>query len=92
VVTQQKFFSTPLCARPGCHEPPLNSIRNPARYCCAACRQAVRHVLDRERKWRSRGTFKGRRKRAYEYRAAREQQSRRQRDASGAASSGLPLP
>src|SRR5207237_7165617 len=55
----RSFFSTLLCARPGCHEPPLNSIRNPARYCCAACRQAVRHVLDRERKWPPRGTLDG---------------------------------
>jgi len=81
----RNFFSTPLCARPGCHEPPANSIRNPARYCCAACRQAVRNVLDRERKWRCRGTLIGRRKRAYEYQAARAQRCRRQRDASGAA-------
>ena len=46
------FFSLPLCDRPGCHESPLTSIRNPARYCCPACRQAVRNVQDRERKWR----------------------------------------
>jgi hypothetical protein len=71
VVTQRSPFSPPLCDRPGCHESPVNSIRNPARYCCSACRQAVRHVLDRERKWRSRGTLDGRRKRALEYQAAR---------------------
>ena len=69
---QQNFFSPPLCDRPGCHEPPVTSIRNPARYCCPACRQAVRNVHDRERKWRLRGTTDGRKKRAYEYRAARE--------------------
>jgi hypothetical protein len=46
------------------------SLRNPARYCCAACRQAVRNVLDRERKWRSRGTLDGRKKRDIEYQAA----------------------
>jgi len=71
---------------PGCYEPPANSIRNPARYCCADCRQAVRNVLDRERKWRSRNTLPGQRKRSYEYsqRAqARQQQSEQQRDASG---------
>ena len=68
VVTQQKFFSLPLCDRPGCHEPPVISLRNPARYCCAACRQAVRNVQDRERKWRSRGTLDGRKKRDIEYR------------------------
>jgi hypothetical protein len=72
VVTQQKdFFSPPLCDRPGCHEPPAVSVRNPARYCCVACRQAVRNVQDRERKWRVRGTSDGRLKRAYEYQAAR---------------------
>jgi len=77
------IFSTPLCARPGCQERPLNSIRNPARYCCAACRQAVGNVLDRERKSRSRGTLPGRRKRASEYQAARVQRSRHQHDPSG---------
>ena len=51
VVTQQNLFFPPLCDRPGCYEPPVTSPRNPARYCCAACRQAVRNVLDRERKW-----------------------------------------
>lgn len=67
----RKFFSTPLCDRPGCHEHPACSPRNPARYCGPACRQAVRNVLDRERKWLSRGTLDGRKKRAIEYQAAR---------------------
>lgn len=71
VVTQRSPFAPPLCDRPGCHESPVNSIRNPAHYCCSACRQAVRNVLDRERKWRSRGTLDGRKKRAIEYQAAR---------------------
>jgi hypothetical protein len=57
------------------------SVRNPARYCCAACRQAVRNVLDRERKWLSRGTLDGCRKRAYEYQAARRRRSLRRGDA-----------
>jgi hypothetical protein len=61
----------PLCDRPGCHEPPLKSGRNQARYCCPRCRQAVRRVLDRERKWLSRGTFQGRCARDQEYTAAR---------------------
>ena len=61
----RKFFPLPLCDRPGCHEPPVISPRNPARYCGTACRQAVRNVQDRERKWRSRGTLGGRKKRAY---------------------------
>src|SRR5208282_3337575 len=67
----QTFFALPLCDRPGCHEHPAASLRNPARYCCTACRQAVRNVLDRERKWLSRGTPDGRKKRAIEYQAAR---------------------
>jgi hypothetical protein len=67
-----KIFSpTPLCDRPGCHEPPLQSGRHHACYCCPACRQAVRRVLDRERKWLRRGTFQGRRARELEYQAAR---------------------
>jgi hypothetical protein len=64
------FLALPLCKRPGCHEHPVSSLRNLARYCCLACRQAVRNVLDRERKWLSRGTSDGRKKRAIEYEAA----------------------
>ncbi len=71
----ETFFPLPFCDRPGCHEPPVTSVRNPARYCCPACRQAVRNVQDRERKWRSRGTLDGRKKRAYEYQAARRRRS-----------------
>lgn len=75
VVTRQTRFFVPLCDRPGCHELPVISLRNPARYCCPECRQAVHNVLDRERKWRSRGTLAGRKKRAYEYQAARQRRS-----------------
>lgn len=67
----RNFFSLPLCDRPGCHEPPQASVRNPAKYCGPACRRAVHNVLDRERKWRTRGTLDGRKKRALEYRSAR---------------------
>ena len=39
-----KIFSpTPICDRPGCHEPPLKSGRNQA-LLLPACRQAVRRV------------------------------------------------
>jgi hypothetical protein len=65
-----------LCDRPGCYEPPVTSVRNPARYCCPACCRAVRNVQDRERKWLSRGTLDGRTKRAYEYQAACQQRLR----------------
>jgi hypothetical protein len=74
VVTQQELFFAPLCGRPGCHEPPVTSFRNPARFCCPACRQAVRNVLDRERKWLARGTLDGCKKRHIEYQAARRLQ------------------
>jgi hypothetical protein len=68
----RRFFSTPVCDRPGCHERPRNSLRNPARYCGPVCRAAVRQVRDRERKWRSRSTLAGRIKRTYEYAAANQ--------------------
>jgi hypothetical protein len=71
VVTQQKFFAHPLCARPGCYEPAPKLGCSQARYCGPDCCQAVRRVLDRERKWVWRGTFQGRRRRAQEYQAAR---------------------
>ena len=73
----QPFFLRPLCDRPGCHEHPVSSPRNPARYCGPACRQAVRNVQDRERKWLSRGTLDGRKKRAFEYQAARRRRASR---------------
>jgi hypothetical protein len=49
------ILPTPVCARPGCLEPPLKSVRITACFCSRACRQAVRRVLDRERKWLLRG-------------------------------------
>lgn len=73
--TPRTFFSWPLCDRPGCYHQPANSIRNQARYCCASCRQAVCNVLDRERKWRSRETLDGRKKRAIEYQAAQRRRA-----------------
>jgi len=72
VVTHKALaFFGPMCDRPGCHEPPVTSIRNPGRYCGPQCRQAMHDVRDRERKWLSRGSPDGRTKRAYEYRDAR---------------------
>jgi hypothetical protein len=72
----ENFWALPVCDRPGCYEAPVVSPRNPARYCCPACRQALRNVLDRERKWIVRGTLDGRVKRAIEYQAARRRRSR----------------
>ena len=76
----KSLSSIPLCDRPGCHEPPLKSGRNQAHYCCSACRQAVRRVLDRERKWRFRSTFQGRCAREQEYKAARGRRCGEQHD------------
>lgn len=55
--------SKDFCDRPGCYQPLRHSPRSPARYCGDKCRQAVRRVRDRERKWLSRGaqrTYRGR--------------------------------
>lgn len=49
--SRSNVFSRPFCDRPGCYEPVRTSYRAPARYCSNACRQAVRRVRDRERKW-----------------------------------------
>jgi hypothetical protein len=85
------FSPTPLCDRPGCHEPVAKSGRSQARYCCSACRQAVRRVVDRERKWQFRGTFRGRRAREQEYQAARARRCKQQPD-TGRATSAPPAP
>jgi hypothetical protein len=66
------FSPTPICDRPGCHQTPPKLGRNQAKFCCLNCRQALRRVLDRERKWLKRGTFQGRQAREREYQAARE--------------------
>ena len=85
------FSSLPLCDRPGCHEPSLKSGRSQARYCCCACRQAVRRMLDRERKWQLRGTFRGHRAREQEYKHARARRCGEQH-ASASATPGLSPP
>jgi hypothetical protein len=71
----KSFLPTPFCDRPGCYEPPQKSGRSQAHYCCRACRQAVRRVVDRECKWQFRSTLPGRRARAREYAAARTRRS-----------------
>lgn len=82
----------PWCDRPGCYEPPLKSVRQLACFCSRACRQAVRRVRDRERKWRWRGTFQGRRARAPEYAAARARRSGVPHDTAGATPPPTPPP
>lgn len=90
VVTQQKFFANFLCARPGCYESPWKSPGKPACFCCPACCQAVRRVLDRERKWQFRGTFQGRCQRAREYEAARVRRCGQQHHTASATSARPP--
>jgi hypothetical protein len=82
------FSPTSLCGRPGCHEVPPKSGRSQACYCCPACRQAVQRVLDRERKWQVRGTFRGQRAREREYQAARARRSTATHDSARATPPG----
>lgn len=50
-----------FCDRPGCYKPVRPSCRAPAHYCSDECRQAMRRVLERERKykWRKRQAAAG---------------------------------
>jgi hypothetical protein len=75
--SRSKKNSCPLCDRPGCYDAPRPSCRCPATYCGNDCRQAVRRVCDRERKWFSRKTPAGRYKRRLEYQKQRVRRSTR---------------
>jgi hypothetical protein len=86
------ILPTPVCHRPGCYEPLLKSVRNPACFCSRACRQAVHRVRDRERKWRLRGTFQGRKARTQEYAAARARRSGQQLNTASATPPRPPPP
>lgn len=52
-----KRFPADFCDRPGCYEPLPGDSRAPVRYCGRDCRQAVRRVVDRERKWLTRNRY-----------------------------------
>lgn len=65
--SRSKKFCQNFCDRPGCYEPRRTSCRTPAKYCGDSCRQAVRRVTDRERKWLRRNTSVGHFKRNLEY-------------------------
>ena len=69
--SRSKNFSADFCDRVGCYDPVRCSTRTAARYCSDKCRQAMRRVLDRERKWLRRNTNAGRFKRRLEYEHAR---------------------
>lgn len=55
--SRSKGIPAEFCDRTGCYEPLPAASRAPARYCGHACRQAVRRVLDRERKWLKRNPY-----------------------------------
>ena len=44
-------ISEDFCDRVGCYDPLPSDSRAPTRYCGSDCRQAMRRVRDRERKW-----------------------------------------
>jgi hypothetical protein len=64
-----------FCDRPGCYDPVRCSCRARARFCSDECGQAMRRVLDRERKWLRRNTYAGRFKRQLEYQHARRRRT-----------------
>ena len=48
-------FSARPCQRPGCYELFVAEPHEPPqRFCCSACRRALRRVLEREARWRRR--------------------------------------
>lgn len=50
-----KDFPAGPCQRPGCYELFVSQPREPPRrFCCSACRRALRRVLEREARWRRR--------------------------------------
>ncbi len=58
--SRRRKNSAPFCHRPGCYNSLPPATGGPVRYCCAACRQALQRVLDRERKWKRRNVPAGR--------------------------------
>lgn len=69
--SRSKKTPASFCNRPGCYRAVRCSHRCHARYCSDECRQAMKRVHDRERKWLARNTEAGRFKRRLEYEAAR---------------------
>lgn len=69
--SRSKESGADFCDRVGCYDPVRESSGAQACYCGDECRQAMRRVLDRERKWLWRKTDAGRVKRQFEYQRAR---------------------
>ena len=70
--SRSKKIPTSFCDRPGCYQAVRSSHWWQARYCSDGCRQAMKRMHDRERKWLVRDTEVGRFKRSLEYEAARQ--------------------
>ena len=68
--SRSKKIPGEFCDRPGCYGPLPEHSRAPARYCSPDCRQAVRRVHDRERKWLSRNGYRAQRVRSRQTSAA----------------------
>lgn len=66
-IEPEAMSGQPFCDRPGCFASIRPACRGRAHYCGHECRSTVRRVLDRERRWRLRGTEAGRKKRQHEY-------------------------
>jgi hypothetical protein len=81
--SRSKGPSESFCDRPGCYDPVRSSSRAKARYCSDQCAQAMRRVLDRERKWFRRKTYVGRFKRHLEYQRARRARASEQDSVAG---------
>ena len=88
--SRRKSIPEIFCDRPGCYNPPRSSPRVPTRYCSDACRQAMRRVQDRQRKWQRRNSFAGRYKRQLEYERARRRRQKRWGVTPDGTSGGVP--
>ena len=65
--SRSRKIPTNFCDRPGCYEPLPTHSRAPTRYCTGGCRQALRRVTDRERKWLLRNRYGGRLTQPWEF-------------------------
>ena len=96
VVTQQNLFFTSALRSARLPRTPCELAPQPGTLLLPACRQAVRNVQDRERKWLLRGTLDGRKKRSFEYQAARQRRiataRQRHQPITATSTSGLKTP
>jgi hypothetical protein len=57
---REVFSEGILCARPGCYERVVASLRSPLQcFCSSLCRKALHRVLEREARWRRRVASRG---------------------------------